>query len=392
MKIGLARRHPAADLRHILGLAVAPLVAIGLARFAYALVLPAMRAALGWSYAEAGAVNTANAAGYLVGAIVAAGLAVRLGARRVFIAGLAATALALLASAGADQLGWQMLWRALAGCAGAIAFVVGAGMAADAAAFAGARGGRVIATYFGGGGAGVLVSSVILPPLLALNPAAWRLGWVAMAAAALAALGFAQFVVPELADGAVPPWDEAHAAPRPASLAPTYLAYLCFGAGYIGYMTFIIARLDAAAVTPLAIASFWAVLGLASVLSCYGWGTLFARLGGGTPMIFVLLIEAAGAALPLVSTAPAALFGSAILFGAAVMAMPAAVTVVVKNSRPPRAWTPLLGRLTVVFGLGQCAGPLATGLLADSAAGIVIGLFASAGLLLVAAAAAACQR
>jgi len=109
-------------------------------------------------------------------------------------------------------------------------------------------------------------------------------------------------------------------------------------------------------------------------------------------MTLILLIEAVGAALPLVSTAPAALFGSAILFGAAVMAMPGAVTVVVKNSRPPRAWTPLLGRLTVAFGVGQCAGPLATGLLADSAAGITTGLLASAGLLLLAAAAAACQR
>jgi predicted MFS family arabinose efflux permease len=378
--------------RAAFGLAVAPLVAIGLARFAYALLLPAMRAELGWSYAEAGAVNTANAAGYLAGAVIAARVAGRLGARRVFIAGLAATALALLASAGADQLAWQMLWRALSGCAGAMAFVAGAGMAADAAALARSRGGLVIATYFGGGGAGVLVSSMILPPLLALHPAAWRLGWIAMAVAAFAALGFAQFVVPDLTDRASPTSAEAQAAPRSASLVPTYVAYLCFGAGYIGYMTFIIAQLDAAAVTPLAIASFWAVLGLASVLSSYGWGELFARLAGGTPMILVLLIEAVGAALPLVSTAPAALYGSAILFGAAVMAMPGAVTVVVKNNRPPRAWTPLLGRLTVVFGLGQCAGPLATGLLADSAAGIAIGLLASAGLLLFAAAAAACQR
>jgi hypothetical protein len=109
-------------------------------------------------------------------------------------------------------------------------------------------------------------------------------------------------------------------------------------------------------------------------------------------MVLVLVCVALGAVLPLASTAPMALYGSAVLFGGAVMAMPGAVTVVVKNTLPPRAWTPSLGRLTFVFGLGQCAGPLATGLLADSAAGITLGLLASAGLLVVGAGAAAFQR
>jgi Uncharacterised MFS-type transporter YbfB len=44
----------------VAGLAMAPAVALGLARFAYALLLPAMRADLGWSYANAGAMNTAR--------------------------------------------------------------------------------------------------------------------------------------------------------------------------------------------------------------------------------------------------------------------------------------------------------------------------------------------
>ena len=48
-----------------LGLSIGPLVALGLARFAYALLLPAMRTSLDWSYVQAGAMNTANAGGYL---------------------------------------------------------------------------------------------------------------------------------------------------------------------------------------------------------------------------------------------------------------------------------------------------------------------------------------
>ncbi|MHB8225252.1 YbfB/YjiJ family MFS transporter [Acidithiobacillus sp.] len=52
-----------------LGLGVA--VGVGLARFAYALLLPAMRESLNWNYVAAGSLNTANALGYIVGAVSA---------------------------------------------------------------------------------------------------------------------------------------------------------------------------------------------------------------------------------------------------------------------------------------------------------------------------------
>jgi predicted MFS family arabinose efflux permease len=62
-----------ADRRHALLLAVAlslgSAIALGLARFSYALLLPPMRLDLAWNFAQAGAMNTANAFGYLLGAL-----------------------------------------------------------------------------------------------------------------------------------------------------------------------------------------------------------------------------------------------------------------------------------------------------------------------------------
>ena len=59
--------------RSLLGLALAlslgAAVSLGVTRFAYGLLLPPMRADLGWSYTLAGAMNTANALGYLLGAL-----------------------------------------------------------------------------------------------------------------------------------------------------------------------------------------------------------------------------------------------------------------------------------------------------------------------------------
>ena len=81
---------PTAKTTHlgiVIGLAMGPAVGLGLGRFAYALLLPSMRFDLNWSYAAAGAMNTANAVGYLIGALAAAPFAARYGDRRGFLRG-----------------------------------------------------------------------------------------------------------------------------------------------------------------------------------------------------------------------------------------------------------------------------------------------------------------
>ena len=86
--------HPVMMRRWVVfGLALGPVVALGLSRFAYALLLPAMRSDLGWSFADAGALNTANAARYLAGALVAAPVGRRIGPKAVFGLALFLTAI-----------------------------------------------------------------------------------------------------------------------------------------------------------------------------------------------------------------------------------------------------------------------------------------------------------
>ena len=105
-------------------------MSLGLARFSYALLLPPMRADLGWSYLTAGAMNTANAAGYLLGALLLPRTLARFEARSVMVAGGAGTALLLAVHGfvlGGDAL---LLLRALAGAASAASFVAGGLLAA----------------------------------------------------------------------------------------------------------------------------------------------------------------------------------------------------------------------------------------------------------------------
>ena len=62
-------------------------ISLGMARFSYGLLLPPMRDDLAWSYTLAGAMNTANALGYLLGAMALPRMLRRWDAVQVFMTG-----------------------------------------------------------------------------------------------------------------------------------------------------------------------------------------------------------------------------------------------------------------------------------------------------------------
>src|SRR5437868_10286051 len=100
-------------------LALGTASALGLARFAYGLLLPAMRDDLRWTLAEAGAMSTANGLGYLLGALATAFAVHRLGATATFRWGMILTTASLAATLISDVYPILMLTRAVAGAAGA---------------------------------------------------------------------------------------------------------------------------------------------------------------------------------------------------------------------------------------------------------------------------------
>lgn len=366
------------------GLAMGPAVALGLARFAYALLLPAMRADLHWSFAAAGAVNTANAVGYLAGALLAGPLTRRASARSLFVAGLAVTAGALFVSGVTGDLGVLLAVRAVAGASGAVSFVVGGGLAAQAGAGRShARAALLLGIYVAGGGAGIVASGLAVPALLAHTAPAtgWRWGWLLLAALAALALIAS---LPALRATRPPAPAPAAASQWPArSLAPTLVAYGLFGAGYIAYMTFIVAFLRAEGTTSGQVGLFWVVLGTSAVVAAFAWGPVLGRLRGGHGPAVCLAVVTVGAVLPLLARSTTAAFVSAVLFGGSFLTVVTAVTALARASLPAHHWTPAIAGLTAAFALGQCAGPLLAGALSDTGSGTAAGMLLSAGILAV---------
>jgi predicted MFS family arabinose efflux permease len=374
---GVVTRRPALlrdphrhELLVALGLALAPVVALGFSRFAYALLLPPMRETLGWSFTQAGGMNTANAVGYVVGALSAAWWARLLGIRQAFIGSLGVSALALVLTGTADDYTLLMVLRAVGGLSTAVAFVVGSSLASRVRS-------TLLPVYFAGVGIGIILSGLAVPAALARGgAAAWRDGWLLLGVASLVAL-----IPAWLAAKAAP--DHAHAGSAALSrgefarLGATFGGYFLFGAGYVSYMTFVIALLRGQRLPGWVMVAFWLVLGIASTLSTLAWGPVLARLRGGRGLALVSAVALAGSLPVLVAPSAAAAFVSAVVFGGSFMAGPTAVTALCRRCLAPGSWTAGIAGLTTAFAAGQGVGPMISGLLSDGAGGLAAGLWSS---------------
>ena len=371
-------------------LSFGPAVASSFARFAYALLLPAMRTDLQWNYAQSGSINTFNAAGYLVGALLTRALVGRAGNRALFCAGMLLTSLALLATGMVRELDHLIAARIAAGIGGAAVFICGGALSGNIFADRPQLATTTIAVYFAGGGIGLMLTGVTVPPMLEAGgdgawPGVWRwMGWVSLAMTVASVWAALRIAEPGAAPGSAR-W-------RAAPLAAQFASYSMFALGYIGYMTFVIAWIREHGAGTGTVIAVWFVLGLAALLAPLVWRWPTERWPGGRPLAAVMTVLTAGAALPLVSTRPAVMLLSAALFGLAIFSAPSSVSSFIKRALPKPAWGSSMASFTVVFAAGQVVGPLATGWLADRWGSLMPGLAGSAALLALGALLALLQR
>ena len=365
---------PRTPLLLAFALALAAAVSLGLARFSYALLLPPMRAELHWSYFTAGAMNTANAAGYLLGALLAPRWFARHDALRIATGGAVATAGILVAHAFADSDAVLYVLRTLAGVASAATFV-GGGLLATRLSARAPHPGVVLGIYYGGAGLGILGSTALVPPL------PWRAAWIALGAASLAC-ALVTWGVTRASRGLVPTGPDASTSARTgapwAPMGMLLIGYLLFGFGYIGYMTFIVTLLREQGIAPAWVSAFYALLGAGVVASSWIWAGVLQRFRGGQALALLNAILALATLLPVISAQPAVVALSCVLFGVTFLSVVASTTAFVRHNLPPAGWAAGIGAFTIVFALGQILGPSLSGRLADGPGGLQRGFLCSA--------------
>lgn len=371
----------------LLVLALGPAVAQGLGRFGYGVLLPEMRADLGWSYTQAGFVNTANALGYLFGALIAARILARVDHRRAFLGGMAAIAVMLLATALVRDFAVLSVLRVLTGIAGAITFVGGATLLAGIGDEVAARRGFHLAAYYSGVGFGLLLVGLSLPPLLAR--AAWPWGWVALGALALPLLAVASRFSRSLRGASA--GQGGHERPDWRRSFWLLLGYLLYGTGSIGYMTFITAALQdgpgRAAVT-----LFWSIFFAGAAVAPFLWERVLESRSAGQAFLLIVGTNALGAAMPLLPLGQVGMLASGFVFGLGFLTAVAVTTLHVARVATPAARASTIGAFTVMFGAGQAVGPLLAGAVSDRFGSLDAGLVLGAGLLGLGAVVGAVQK
>lgn len=386
-------------------------VGIGLARFAFIVVMPALSAVGLFSPGQAASAGAANLVGYLLGAWAAPAAARRFTPGTLIRWSAAAATAGFFACAATwddptlNYL-WLLSWRLIGGVAGATAMALTA--PAVLASTPVERRGRAGGVVFAGIGLGVVVAGPAAPALAPYGLAAVWIGLgvvsLALTAAAWPVWGGEEFN-PASSRGAssrgassppaaLPPATGSAAENAlwsgPRGRAPALLAaiYALDAVGYVPHTVFWVDHLVRGLQWSLADGgASWAAFGVGAMIGAPVAGATADRLGFRRTLTGALALKGCAAAAPLMGTAPALLIASSFLMGAltpGVVALTSGAALeIVGRDAHRRAWS----RLTLWFACWQAAGAAALAYAAQRSGGYEPA-FAAAAVALAAAAAA----
>ncbi len=331
----------------------ATFVGIGISRFGYSPLIPALISEHWFAPGEAAYLSAANLVGYLVGALLAGRLGARMPLRWVLRGSMAVAALSLLACAQPGAFAWFFLWRAAAGIAGGVLTVLAppAVLAQVPVHRQGAVGGIV----FGGVGLGIAASGTLVPLLMRLGlTQTWiGLGLLSAVATAVAWNGW-----PQTRRSPIAPPEGA----RPVRSLRLNLAVICYGLNGLGlvppmvFLVDMVARgrglgLDAGA-------AVWVAFGLGALAGPVVCGRIADKIGFGIALPAAFAIQGVVIAALVMPLPPWTTFMLAAVIGALVPGVVPLVLGRVRDLLPGdarrqgQAWT----ACTAALALGTAGG------------------------------------
>ena len=355
----MRRTGRAGDVGLALGGMLALASAMGIGRFVYTPILPAMVAGLGLSKTAAGLIASANFLGYLAGALLAALPRLPGGRWGWFIAALILGAVAVAGMAAASSMAPFLLLRFAGGVASAFALVFGSALVLDRLALSG-RGG-LAALHFAGVGIGIAVSAVLVQALRTAG-ADWRGLWLAAGIVAAAVIPLTAWLVPP--GEPVRPARPAGPTTARRGLGALALCHGLFGFGYVATATFLLAILRTAPHGGGSEMLVWLVTGIAAAPSTALWGGIGGRIGPLRAYALAALVEAVGVTVGGLWPTPAGALLTAILLGGTIMGL-TALGFAAANTLAPGQQRRSFALITAGFGVGQIIGPVAAGWLLD---------------------------
>ena len=299
-------------LRTAIGAQATLLVGMGLGRFSYTPMVPALIDNGAVSADQAGWIGAANLGGYLIGGLAVPWLLQRAAAPRILRACLILSFVALAASAVPAGFAWLLACRLLLGVAVAVMMILS--IASVTAAAPARHLGKAAGIAFTGVGLGIFFSAAALPLLLSHG-----LLWAWSGTAAIGAIGLAIGLWGWSGGSDAPP--PVRRDPLPTHLgadaARLVAAQGLFSVGLVPHSIYWVDYLVRGLGRSIAEGGAqWTLFGLGAVLGTIAWGRLADRIGFSPALTLVFASLAAGIALPVLAPGPVTVVLSSLLVGA----------------------------------------------------------------------------
>jgi predicted MFS family arabinose efflux permease len=326
---------------------LAMLVGVGIGRFSYGPLVPAMVGAHWYSATAAFWLGAVNLLGYFVGAALMRSWRGHLQAKPLVIGLMAATALALFASALQFGIVWFGFWRLLSGVTGGVLMVL---MAAAVVGRAPAQQkGRVGGITFAGMGAGITLSALLLPLLLRLGLVATWLGLGLICAGATLTVAC---IMPASSIGAMPKSEERRRVSRPVQLL--LVSYALSSLGFVPHMLFLSSFVAIGLHRGVAAgAAVVAWFGIAAVVGPVMLGRVADRFGFLPTLAVGYVVMGLCTALPLWNDSTFALDISAVGVGAVGLGSVMLAAGALAGMAPPRRLAANWGMATMAYAVMQ---------------------------------------
>lgn len=327
------------------------LVAVGLARFAYTPLVPALIEAHWFSAADTVSLGAANFTGYLAGAFLGRPVATALGNRVALRLLMVLVTAAFFACAWPLSIAWFFGWRFVSGFAGGAIMVLGAtSILPNVPA---SRRGFVGGVIFLGVGLGIAASGLLVPPLLRLG---LRETWIGLGILSLGLTAVSWFGWPAAGPQAV------RAAPEPRAARPMLVLYGQYAANAFGLVPAMVLLVDHVA-RGLGRgaeegAFYWVLYGLAAIGGPVLCGTLGDRFGFRPSYRWALAVQAVAVGLVAVTAQPVVLVAATLVLGALTPGIVPLVLGRIQEMLPgdPLAQRAAWSRATTAFALLQAIG------------------------------------
>ncbi|MCM3653653.1 YbfB/YjiJ family MFS transporter [Metabacillus litoralis] len=338
------------------------MIAMGIGRFAYTPILPLMQNALSFNDVVAGYLASSNYAGYFIGAILAGVLPLKKH-KTFYLRGSLVISIFTTCMMGlSHSYIFMLIVRFISGVASAFIFVLASSIVLDKLAVTGKT--NWSGLFYSGVGFGIFFSTLFIPSFN--NLFMWEGVWVGLAIVSVILTIFVWLWLKDSPNTMIKKDEQIviTQAPPLKWLPWLIIAYGLEGLGYIVTGTFIVSIAEKTSIFSIDPTFVWMVVGLGAIPSCIIWSTLAKKWGFVKSLVFSMILQSIGIALPVFWLTQSGLIISALLFGATFMGITTLTTTLARQMSPSNS-SRIIGYLTAIYAAGQMIGPTIAGMLSS---------------------------